>query len=124
MTKEQLLSKLQARLETEWRNYEEAGKPGYVRLNRTQFNSVAKKQSEITRRIQALKTAISVLSDSFREVDVYSGILLGICERRQDKEDLLEKAQSIYLNERKEACRELFDSSLPILKKQMKKYLN
>ncbi len=124
--KDKLLHGLRARLSQEESAFEAAGLPDRVRLNKTQFFASQKKQVTISRHIAALKTAIDVIEKpSLAQVDTYQGILMGIPDRnREEKDELLQKAESIYLNERKAALRVLFETSLPILKKQVIGYLS
>jgi hypothetical protein len=114
-----MLSRLKDRLEKEKADYEAAGLPEYVRLNRTRHFSSMRKQGEITRKIAALKTAISVLEGPFRKVDVARGILLGISDQREDKDELFQLAASYSMTDRLKACQALFDTSLPVFKKEI-----
>ena len=123
MTKEEIIRKLEDRLQAKNKAYEEEGKPNYIRLNRTIFMSVTRRQAQISRQIYALKAAIELLTKPFREVDVHEAVLMSICERNDQKEELLWKAESVYLNERKEALRVVFETSLPFMKKQVIEYL-
>lgn len=124
--KDKLLHGLRARLSKEESAYEAAGLPDRVRLNRTQFFASQKKQVTICRHIAALKTAIDVIEKpSLAQVDTYQGILMGFPDSNsKEKDELLQKAESIYLNERKAALKALFETSLPILKKQVIGYLS
>ncbi len=124
--KDKLLHGLRARLAQEESAFEAAGLPDRVRLNRTQFFASQKKQGTISRHIAALKTAIDVIEKpSLAQVDIYQGILMGFPDSKsEEKDELLQKAESIYLNERKAALKVLFETSLPILKKQVIGYLS
>lgn len=124
--KDKLLHGLRVRLSQEESAYEAAGLPDRMRLNRTQFFASQKKQVTISRHIAALKTAIDVIEKpSLAQVDTYHGILMGFPDSNsEEKDELLQKAESIYLNERKTALKVLFETSLPILKKQVIRYLS
>lgn len=123
MTQEELKEKLESRLKSERRAYETAGREDKVRLPRTQWHACARRQAEISRRIHALEAAISLLSGPLRDIDVHKAVLMSIPDTNGIKEVLLRKAESIYLNERREALTEVFDRALPILKKQVMSYL-
>ena len=123
MTHEQLLVRLQKRLETGKRKYEAAGLPEYVRVtSRKRFFGSLKKQQRVSRTIAALETAVDILRNPFYRVDVQRGILLGVAESRNDKDELLQMAMSISMSDRLKACQVLFDLSLPIAKKEILKY--
>ena len=120
MDNNKLISKLKERLSKEEADYEAAALPDRVRLNKTQFFSSARKQMQIGRKIAALQTAIEVLEKPIREVNVYEGILMGFpCSREEEREALLKQADSVYLKERVNALKTLFETSLPILKRQV-----
>ncbi len=122
MDKQQILSRLKDRLEKEKAAYEAAGLPEYVRLNKTRYFGAMRKQELTARKMAALETAISVLEGPFYRADVARGILLGISNQRTDKDELLLQASSCSMADRRKACQELFDSSLPILKKEILKH--
>ena len=123
MDKGQVLSRLKDRLEKERTAYEAAGLPEYVHLNKTRYFSSMRKQRQITRRIAALETAISILETPFYKVDVTRGILLGISDQRTDKDELFQLAASSSMTDRLKACQTLLDESLPIFKKEILKYI-
>lgn len=123
MNTHDLQGKLEERLKAELQAYEQAGVPERIYLPKTLLYSALRKQTEISRRISALKTAIEFLSKPLREVDVHGAVLMSISDKHSEKEEWLSKAESIYLNERKEALRIVFEKALPCFKKQMLKYL-
>ena len=123
MTKKETIQKLKDRLEAEKKAYEEEGRPNYVRLNRTMFLTVTRRQAQISRKIYALQAAIELLTKPLRDIDVHEAVLMSISVRNDQKEELLWKAESVYFNERKEALRAVFETSLPFLKKQVIGYL-
>ena len=124
MDKQKTLSRLKERLEKEKAAYEAAGLPDYVRLNRTRYMSSMRKQQQITRRIAALETAIAILEGPIEKADIANGILLGISDLRSDKDELWRMANSYSMTERLKACQELFDTSLPICKKEILKMIS
>lgn len=73
-------------------------------------------QVRIQRRIAALKATIEVNEKDLRDVDVRSAVLNSIPPQRPDFDELLEKAQSIYLRERAAALKTVFEDILPIYK--------
>lgn len=123
MTREELKQKLERRLSAELEAYEQAGRPDRVRLSRTQWHTCQRKQAEISRKISALEAAVEFLSRPIRDIDVHKAVLMSVPVGNASKEELLRKAESIYLNERKEALKEVFNRSLPILKQQVIQYL-
>lgn len=124
MNKSQILSRLKERMEKERAAYDAAGLPGYVRLNKTRYFSSMRKQEVISRRIAAIETAISVLEGPFHEADIARGVLLGISDARDDKDELLRLAGSSSMNDRARACQELFDTSLPICRNEILNHIN
>ena len=119
-----ILDRLNERLETERQALEKARLPEYIHLSRKKFFNANKKEIECYRRIGAIELAIEVLQRPIREIDVHQAVLNCIpvtCAELRN--ELEEKALSIYLNERKEVLTEIFQRSLPILKKQMLEYL-
>lgn len=123
MDKSQILVKLKERLAKERAAYEAAGFPDYVRLGQSRFFASARKQREISRKIAALETAISVLEEPFDKADIARGVLLGISDGKEDKDDLLQLAWSASLGDRLNACQKLFDASLPVFKKDILKHI-
>lgn len=123
MTTQETIQRLEDRLRVEQEEYEKAGLPNYNRLNKRRLFSSLRKQTQISRRIHALKAAIELLTEPLRVVDIHEAVLMSISDRNGRKEALLRKAESIYLNERKEALKEVFETSLPILKKEILTYL-
>ena len=119
MTTEELKEKLQIRLDKERQAFELAGKPDRVRLPRTQWFYAQKKTVEISRKIVALETALEVLTKPLRDIDVDQAVVMTIPDTNSIKDELLRKANSIYLKERKEALTEVFSRHLPILKQQV-----
>ena len=123
MNARDLQEKLEERLKAELQAYEQAGVPDRVYLPRTRLFSALRKQGEISRRVSALKAAIEFLSKPLSEVDVHDAVLMSISDKHSEKEEWLSKAESIYLNERKEALRAVFEMSLPCFKKQVLEHL-
>ena len=124
MDKQQTLSRLKERLEKEKAAYEAAGLPNYVRLNRTRYMGSMRKQQEITRKMAALETAIAVLEGPFHQADIAKGVLLGISDQRPDKDELWQLASSWSVADRWKACQALFETSLPICKKEIIKFVS
>ena len=119
-----ILSRLNERLETERQALEKASLPEYIHLSRKKFFNANKKEIQCYRRISAIELAIEVLQKPIREIDVYQAVLNCIpvtCTELMS--ELEEKALSIYIYKRKEVIAEIFQRSLPILKKQMLEYL-
>ena len=119
MTTEELKEKIQERLDKERQAFELARKPDRVRLSRTQWYSSQRKTTEITRKIVALETALEILTKPLRDIDVHKTVVMTIPETNSIKEELLRKAESIYLKERREALTQVFSRYLPSLKQQV-----
>lgn len=114
---EKLLEK-KTQLETEIHKYDNR-----CRMSRKLLFTDMRRQVRNMRKCRVIDAAISLINDGFGNVDVYDAVLYGISDTRADKDELLNKSFSIYINERKEALREAFDTSLPICKKQVCAYL-
>ena len=115
---------LNKRLETERQALERARLPKYIHLNQERFFNAKKREMVYYRRISAIELAIEVLQKSIREIDAHLAVLNCIpVTCTEFRNELEEKAHFIYLNERKEVLAEIFQRSLPILKKQMLEYL-
>ncbi len=110
--------RLRARILKEQELYEEKSHADHVRLPRKMYFSSLNGQVRIQRRIAALKAAIEVNEKDLRDVDVYSAVLNSIPPQRPDFDELLEKAESIYLRERAAALKTVFEEILPICKKE------
>ena len=110
--------RLRARILKEQELYEEKSHADRVRLPRKMYFSSLNGQVRIQRRIAALKAAIEVHEKDLRDVDVCSAVLNSIPPQRPDFDELLEKAQSIYLRERAAALKTVFEDILPICKKE------
>ena len=123
---EKLLAQLRERLEKEQRAFTVAGLPEYGnRLCRTRLNSSLRKECTIARRIAAIRLAIDVVEKPFREVDVREAVILSIPDRDWElKAELLNKAESVFPNEQKEACRKVFEQNRIIALKQLSEYLD
>ena len=91
----------------------------YVRLPRKRYFSIARRKSESTRRIAALKTAIQLFERPFGKVDVHEGCLMGLSSLREDWAEILVKAGHYALHKRAEAAKVLFETSLPAARKQV-----
>ena len=110
--------RLRARILKEQELYEEKSHADHVRLPRKMYFSSLNGQVRIQRRIAALEAAIEVNEKDLRDVDVRSAVLNSIPPQRPDFDELLEKAQSIYLRERAAALKTVFEDILPICKKE------
>lgn len=110
--------RLRARILKEQELYEEKSHADRVRLPRKMYFSSLNGQVRIQRRIAALKAAIEVHEKDLRDIDVRSAVLNSIPPQRPDFDELLEKAQSIYLRERAAALKTVFEDILPICKKE------
>lgn len=110
--------RLRARILKEQELYEEKSHADRVRLPRKMYFSSLNGQVRIQRKIAALKAAIEVHEKDLRDVDVRSAVLNSIPPQRPDFDELLEKAQSIYLRERAAALKTVFEDILPICKKE------
>ena len=121
MKKEILLQKFKTRLEKEEKAYDNElnEEEKYHYLPRKRYFSESRKLSCIASRIAALKTAISFLEKRFRDVDFHEGCMMGLSPNNENWEDILSKANSYMLRERAEAAKILFETSLPIAKKQI-----
>lgn len=113
-----ITERLRARILKEQELYEEKSHADRVRLPRKMYFSSLNGQVRIQRRIAALKAAIEVNEKNLRDVDVRSAVLNSIPPQRPDFDELLEKAQSIYLRERAAALKTVFEDILPICKKE------
>lgn len=114
-----IITKLQARLAKEQALYKEKCHEDRIRLPRKMYFSSLREQMRILRRISAIKTAVEVIENGIGKVDIYSAVLNSISPKRTDYEDILEKAQSIYLRERVLALKVIFEDVLPVCKKEM-----
>ena len=124
-SQEKLLERLKNKLEKEQQEYEAAGLPEYNRLPKTRLFSSLRKQDAISRRIAAVKLAIDVLEKPFGDVDVSEAVNMAISDRNDSlKDELMYKAESIFLAERKEACRMVFEQNHIIALKQLSEYLD
>lgn len=110
--------RLRARILKEQELYEEKSHTDRIRLPRKMYFSSLNDQMRIQRRIAALKAAIEVNEKDLRDVDVRSAVLNSIPPQRPDFDELLEKAESIYLRERAAALKTVFEDILPICKKE------
>lgn len=119
MTTEELKEKIQERLNKERQAFELDRKPDRVRLSRTQWFSSQRKTTEISRKIVALETALEILTKPLRDIDVHKAVVMTIPDTNSVKDELLSKAESIYLKKRREALTEVFSRYLPILKQQV-----
>ena len=89
------------------------------------MNNSLRKECVIARRIAATRLAIDVVEKPFREVDVREAVVFAIPDRNWElKAELLNKAESIFLVERKEACRRVFEQNRIIALKQLSEYLD
>lgn len=113
-----ITERLRARILKEQELYEEKSHADRVRLPRKMYFSSLNGQVRIQRKIAALKAAIEVNEKNLRDVDVRSAVLNSIPPQRPDFDELLEKAQSIYLRERAAALKTVFEDILPIYKKE------
>lgn len=118
-----LLNKLREKLKKEEERYKEASREDYVRLPRKQYFSVMRKQMQIQRSINTIKVAINFVKIGLPKTDVYAAVIDCIPPGRCDIEDLEYKANSIYLRERAEVIKIIFDDFLPICKKEVIKQL-
>lgn len=123
MKQEQLLAKLLSKkeqLEEEMEKYDD-----HNRLSRKLLFTTLRNQVRIGRKIVAIDCAVDLVKGThIREIDCFllvNGTLpdtLG-----EYKENLLRKADSIYLKERMEVIREVMNKVLPICKKQVMEYI-
>ena len=116
-----LLNKLRDKLKKEEERYKEASREDCIRLPRKQYFSVMQKQMRIQRGINTIKVAINFVENGLRKTDVYAAVIDCIAPGRI--EDLECKANSIYLRERAEVMKTIFEDVLPICKKQVIKQL-
>lgn len=93
------------------------------RLSRKLLFSDLRMQIRNMRKCCAIDAAISLINSGIRNVNVYDAVMCCIADTREDKDDFLQKSVSLYLNLRKEALKEVFETSLPICKKQVFSYL-
>ena len=117
--------RLRERIEKEQRALAAARLPEYNRLSKTRLYNSLRKECVIARRIAATRLAIDVVEKPFREVDVREAAILAISDRNWElKAELLNKAESVFLVERKEACRSVFEQNRIIALKQLSEYLD
>ena len=116
--------RLRERIEKEEQALAAAGLPEYNRLSSTRLYSSLRKECVIARRIAATRLAIDVVEKPFREVDVREAVIHAIPDKDWElKAELLNKAESVFPNEQKEACRRVFEQNRIIALKQLSEYL-
>ena len=118
-----LLKKLREKLKKEEERYKKASREDCIRLPRKQYFSVMRKQMQIQRSINTIKVAIDFVENGLRKTDVYAAVVDCFAPTRDDIVDLEYKANSIYLRERAEVMKIIFEDVLPICKKEIIKQL-
>lgn len=118
-----LLNKLREKLKKEEERYKKASREDCIRLPRKQYFSVMRKQMQIQRSINTIKLAINFVENGLRKTDVYAAVIDCIAPGRGDNEDLEYKANSIYLRERAQVLKTIFEDVLPICKKEVVRQL-
>lgn len=118
-----LLKKLREKLKKEEERYKKASREDCIRLPRKQHFSVMRKQMQIQRSINTIKVAIDFVENGLRKTDVYAAVIDCVAPRRDDIVDLEYKANSIYLRDRAEVMKTIFEDVLPICKKEIIKQL-
>lgn len=78
---------------------------------------------QIQKSINTIKVAIDFVENGLRKTDVYAAVVDCVAPRRDDIVDLEYKANSIYLRERAEVMKIIFEDVLPICKKEIIKQL-
>ena len=92
----------------------------YVRLCRTKWSSNYKNDIDVYRKIGAIDLAIELINKHIVEIDIYQYAIQVLPITLYDvRNKYIEKAGSIYLNDRKECARFLIDNYLPICKKDI-----
>lgn len=114
-----LVNRLKDKIEKEKENYRLECHEDRNRLSRTMYFTSERKKVRILRRIEALKLAIDVVGKPLREIDVEAAVINCIPPGREDFDDLADKARSIYLRERAQALKAIFEDILPICRKEM-----
>lgn len=116
--KDVLIAKLKAKKEKlieETKKYDDR-----VFLPRTLLFSTLKNQTKNYRKVYAIDLALSLISGKhIRDVDCYQLVVMTMPATNELYDNLLKKADSIYLNERKEVIRAVIEHALPICKKQV-----
>ena len=93
------------------------------RMSRTLLFGCLKSQVRSYRQMEAINLAIELQTTDFRKIDIAHYVTMVVPETIPEKDDLFQKAQSIYLNERKRVVRYLISSFLPICKKEILRML-
>ena len=122
MKKEDLIARLVAKkevIEQELHKYDDR-----VRMSRTLLFSTLRSEVRNYRKLAAIDYALSLINGT-RVFDIDCRMLLVDCIPINNikYEDLYQKADSIYLSERKEVIRSVMELALPICKKQVMEYI-
>lgn len=92
----------------------------YVRLSRTKWYNNHRNDIDISRKTSAIDLAIELMSKRIVEINLHDYALQILPVTLGNTwYDYINKACSIYINDRKECARYLIDSFLPICKKQV-----
>lgn len=122
MKKEALIAKLtekKAKLIEETKKHDDR-----VFMPRTLLFATLKNETRTYRKVSAIDCALSLISGThIRDIDCYQLVIMTIPETNTFRDELLIKADSIYLNERREVIRSVMEHSLPICKKQVMEYI-
>lgn len=89
-------------------------------MPRTLLFTTLKNEVRAYRKASAIDCALSLINGThIRDIDCYQLVIMTIPETNTLHDELLKKADSIYLNERREVIRSVMEHSLPICKKQV-----
>lgn len=88
---------------------------GYVHLCQTKYFNNARSTTKIIRNMGAIDMAIDLLNNGIGDIDVAKYAMQCVPSAMLD--EMMDEANSIYLNERKKAVRYIIEYWLPICKK-------
>lgn len=122
MKKEDLLAKLMAKKEMLVKETEKYDDRRF--LPRTLLFTTLRNQARDYRKIFAIDCALSLINGAhIRDIDCYQLVIKTIPVTNVLHDELLKKADSIYLNERREVVRSVMEHTLPICKKQVMDFI-
>ena len=122
MKKEDLIAKLTVKKEKLIKETEKYDDREFI--PRTLLFTTLKNEVRTYRKVSAIDCALSLINGThIRDIDCYQLVIKTIPETNTLHDELLKRADSIYLNERREVIRSVMEHSLPICKKQVMEYI-
>lgn len=93
-------------------------------MPRTLLFTTLKNEVRTYRKVSAIDCALSLITGThIRDIDCYQLVIMTIPETNTLHDELIKKADSIYLNERRKVIRSVMEHSLTICKKQVMEYI-